>query len=448
MNKILSYTVLMAATLSLGSCVSEEDDIFDKTAAERLNEASALYSSRLEASPYGWAMQLYPTYDNAKYFGTGYLLLMDFDANHSVKVGMNNALSFDNYLEDVSTWDVITDNGPVLSFSSYNQCLHAFSNPEDLPFTSERGENEQGTGIGGDYEFIIVDAPEDASYMMLKGKKRGTYNLLTPLQEGVVFKDYLAEINEFSTLMFGNNILEPDVLHMGDAKYRFADAADGVPAIYPYDGDEVTQSLFNPFLITKRDGKFYLRCRDELTLNEETAQDFCYDEAQDRFVSVDNDNCYLEGPAPLPFFVKSLNENNKRWIWTPTSAVSESYQALLDDVNSLFASKKGSLRTVSLRDGNLDGQITLRITYKTKNDTNLDYKFTLSQEGETVKLTYVEPASNSATNLYNNYAEIKALVDGMSRTYNVEGGTTNFDLHQIKLIGADDANFWFVADIN
>ena len=71
MNKILSYTVLMAATLSLGSCVSEEDDIFDKTAAERLNEASALYSSRLEASPYGWAMQLYPTYDNAKYFGTG-----------------------------------------------------------------------------------------------------------------------------------------------------------------------------------------------------------------------------------------------------------------------------------------------------------------------------------------------------------------------------------------
>lgn len=446
MNKILSYTVLMAATLSLGSCVSEEDDIFDKTAAERLNEASALYSSRLEASPYGWAMQLYPTYDNAEYFGTGYLLLMDFDANHSVKVGMNNALSFDNYLEDVSTWDVITDNGPVLSFSSYNQCLHAFSNPEDLPFTSERGEDETGTGIGGDYEFIIVDAPEDASYMMLKGKKRGTYNLLTPLQEGVVFKDYLAEINEFSTLMFGNNILEPDVLHMGDAKYRFADAADGVPAIYPYDGDEVTQSLFNPFLITKRDGKFYLRFRDELTLNEETVQDFCYDEAQDRFVSVDNDNCYLEGPAPLPFFVKSLNEDNKRWIWTPTSAVSESHQALLDDVNSVFASKKGSLRTVSLR--NLGGQITLRITYKTKNDTNLDYKFTLSQEGETVKLTYVEPASNSATNLYNNYAEIKALVDGMSRTYNVEGGTTNFDLHQIKLIGADDANFWFVADIN
>ena len=446
MNKILSYTVLMAATLSLGSCVSEEDDIFDKTAAERLNEASALYSSRLEASPYGWAMQLYPTYDNAKYFGTGYLLLMDFDANHSVKVGMNNALSFDNYLEDVSTWDVITDNGPVLSFSSYNQCLHAFSNPEDLPFTSERGENEQGTGIGGDYEFIIVDAPEDASYMMLKGKKRGTYNLLTPLQEGVVFKDYLAEINEFSTLMFGNNILEPDVLHMGDAKYRFADAADGVPAIYPYDGDEVTQSLFNPFLITKRDGKFYLRFRDELTLNEETVQDFCYDEAQDRFVSVDNDKCYLEGPAPLPFFVKSLNEDNKRWIWTPTSAVSESHQALLDGVNSVFASKKGSLRTVSLR--NLGGQITLRITYKTKNDTNLDYKFTLSQEGETVKLTYVEPASNSATNLYNNYAEIKALVDGMSRTYNVEGGTTNFDLHQIKLIGADDATFWFVADIN
>lgn len=446
MNKILSFTVLMAAAVSLGSCVSEEDDIFDKTAAERLNEASALYSSRLEASPYGWAMQLYPTYDNAKYFGTGYLLLMDFDANHSVKVGMNNDLSFNKYLEDVSTWDVITDNGPVLSFSSYNLCVHAFSNPEDLPFTSERGENEQGTGIGGDYEFIIVDAPEDASYMMLKGKKRGTYNLLTPLQEGVVFEDYLKDINDFSTLMFGNNSLEADVLHMGDAKYRFADAADGVPAIYPYDGDEVTQSLFNPYLITKRDGKYYLRFRDELTLNEETVQDFCYDAAQDRFVSVDNDKCYLEGPAPLPFFVKSLNQDNRRWIWSQSTSSSDSYKALLDNLHAVFTSRNGSLRSVSLR--NLGGDIILRITYKIKNDTNLDYKFTLAQDGETVKLTFVEPASTSAANLYNNYEGVKVFVDAMSKSYNVEGGTTNFDLHQMKLIAADDADFWFVSDIN
>lgn len=436
----------MAAAFSLGSCVNEEDDIFDKTAAERLNEASALYSSRLEASPYGWAMQLYPTYDNAKYFGTGYLLLMDFDANHSVKVGMNNTMSRNQYLEDVSAWDIITDNGPVLSFNTYNNCLHAFSDPEDLPFTSERGEDETGTGIGGDYEFIIVDAPEDASYMMLKGKKRGTYNLLTPLQEGVVFEDYLADVNAFTTLMFANNSLEPDVLYMGDAKYRFADAADGVPSIYPYDGDEVTQSIFNPFLITKRDGKYYLRFRDELTLNEKAAQDFCYDEDNDRFVSVDNSDCYLEGPDPLAFFAKSLNEDNRRWTWNRNSQISDSHKTLLTDLNKLFVSKKGSLRSLTIR--NFGGQIQLRITYKIKTETNLDYNFELSQEDETVKLTYQDAASTAAGNMYNNYPEVKAFVDAMSRSYNVEGGATNFDLHQLKLTAADDAEFWFVSDIN
>ena len=47
MKKIISLTLLLAAGIGFTACVNEEDDLFDKTAAERLNEASALYSSRL-----------------------------------------------------------------------------------------------------------------------------------------------------------------------------------------------------------------------------------------------------------------------------------------------------------------------------------------------------------------------------------------------------------------
>ena len=61
MKKILSISLILAAALAFTSCVKEEEDIFDKSAAERLNEASDLYSKRLMASPNGWAMQLYPT---------------------------------------------------------------------------------------------------------------------------------------------------------------------------------------------------------------------------------------------------------------------------------------------------------------------------------------------------------------------------------------------------
>ena len=51
MKKILSISLILAAALAFTSCVKEEEDIFDKSAAERLNEASDLYSKRLMASP-------------------------------------------------------------------------------------------------------------------------------------------------------------------------------------------------------------------------------------------------------------------------------------------------------------------------------------------------------------------------------------------------------------
>ena len=53
MKKILTLTFILVSTLTYTSCTNEEDLIFDKSAAERLNEASDLYSSRLMASPNG-----------------------------------------------------------------------------------------------------------------------------------------------------------------------------------------------------------------------------------------------------------------------------------------------------------------------------------------------------------------------------------------------------------
>ena len=153
MKKILTLTFILVSALTYTSCTNEEDLIFDKSAAERLNEASDLYSSRLMASPNGWAMQLYPTNDPEYPYGNGYLLLCRFNGDHSVNVSMDNVFSDNKYKEATSLWEVITDNGPVLSFNSHNDCLHAFSDPEDLPFTGTDDDpnDETGTGAGGDY---------------------------------------------------------------------------------------------------------------------------------------------------------------------------------------------------------------------------------------------------------------------------------------------------------
>ena len=185
MKKNIFLLSLIGVGMLLSACSNEQDMLFDESAAERLNGASELYSQRLMAHENGWAVQLYPTLEDEAPFGSGYLLLMKFGNDRSVTASMKNSLTFGNYKESTSAWQVITDNGPVLSFNTYNEVLHAFSYPEDVPTTED---NETGTGIGGDYEFVIVDAPEDGSYMMLKGKKRGTYNLLTPIEDEINYE--------------------------------------------------------------------------------------------------------------------------------------------------------------------------------------------------------------------------------------------------------------------
>ncbi len=106
----LSFVIChLSFSVALTSCAGEEDDIFSASAAERLNESSAKYSARLEAQPNGWAMQYYPTYSDEYPYGSGYLLLMDFNPDYSVRVAMNNRFSGNVYKNDVSAWEVIKE---------------------------------------------------------------------------------------------------------------------------------------------------------------------------------------------------------------------------------------------------------------------------------------------------------------------------------------------------
>lgn len=446
MNKIFSIGLLFAAAVSFTACVNEEDDLFDKSAAERLNEASALYSSRLTASPNGWAVQLYPTTQNEAPYGNGYLLLFRFHPNKSVDACMNNSLSGDSYKSASSTWDVITDNGPVLSFDTYNSVVHTFSDPEDVPSTGDSNDpnDETGTGIGGDYEFIIVDAPEDASYMMLKGKKRGTYNLLTPIEEGVDFESYLADVKSFQSLMFPSNAPTFDVLHVGEKLYKFDDAADGIPNIYPYDEDAVINESFNPFLITKRGDDYYFRFRDSKTYDEKTVQDFKYDAEQDRFVSVDDATCYISGDDPLRFFDENFNKGN-RWSFRRTDNMSESLKGIYDDMYNGFRSLKYTLNNIFI--ASTTQGVTLTLSYRTTSGTS-SAVYNLSYEKNDDGVTYNYVSCNSgAQNVLNKIPSIQNLLNFFSQKLSVSPGTTGFNLRSIKLTSSSNANDWVVVSL-
>ena len=450
MKKIFSISLLFCAALVFVGCAGEEDDLFNKTAPERLNEASDLYSSRLTAQPNGWAMQLYPTTKDEAPYGNGYLLLLRFNTNHTVVAAMNNSMSSNVFKEDSSAWDVITDNGPVLTFNTYNTVIHTFTNPEDISSTGSKDEpnDETGTGIGGDYEYIITDAPEDASYMMLKGKKRGTYNLLTPVEEGIDYQSYLEDVKNFQNNMFPSNSPTYDIVHYGDSIYKMEGANDGIPNIYPFDKDAVINESFNPFLVTKRGDDYYLRFRDAKTYGDVTVQEFKYISDKDVFESVDNENYYIAGDDPLRFFDSTIG-TSYRWVLRANSDMSESVKTIVKNVQTGFTNNpngKLTFNNASLQFVN--GNITLRISYKHgSSQSKVDFVYTYSKQDDGVTFQ-LEPVSQSSQNTLNSVPALQSLLDLFGQKLTVSAGSTAFNLRTIKLTSAQNPSDWFVLTLN
>ena len=75
MKKILFSIIALTALLAFQSCQKDDDEIFEKPAAERIQEAVDNAKTLLESAPNGWEMQ-YFTGEN--YNRGGYTMFMKF----------------------------------------------------------------------------------------------------------------------------------------------------------------------------------------------------------------------------------------------------------------------------------------------------------------------------------------------------------------------------------
>ncbi|MCD8283096.1 MAG: DUF4302 domain-containing protein [Prevotella sp.] len=443
-NKIYAPLFAAAIALLLPACSREEDDIFSSSAAERLTEGAALAAERLESSPTGWSMEYYPTDDTEDPYGTGYLLLVRFDSDGSTTMAMNNVFSNYAFLEDTSAWEVITDNGVVLTFNTYNQCIHAFCNPEDIDFTYST--NEKGYGCEGDYEFIVVDPLEDENpeYITLKGKKRGMYVRLTRLEEGTDYEEYLDDVIAFEDKMFSTSAPNSLFLTIGEDLMQVDDIAGGIPNIYEYGTDAIANESYHPYVVTRHGGKYHLRFRDELTSSDEvTTQELVYDEAQDSFVDPDDTSTVLTGPVPSEFFSSEVSDGNA-WQLRRTSTMSDAGSDAFDAVYNDFASMRYTLQYIRLQ---ASGDDNMLCTFYYRNSSgrsgNVSYKLAYQTTDTGLTVSYTGPNDSTAETVIGTLTTIKDFLNVLCGSITIDAETTRFDLTNIKITAADGGT-WFV----
>ncbi len=245
--KFLAPTLMFGSVVGFTSCNSEEDDIFNASAAERLDEYKKVYSNDLTAQGGRWLMEYFANEEER-----GYVFVMTFNPDGSVRVSGQNVWMDNSYRSDVSMWQIISDNGPVLSFNTYNDVLHVFSSPENLtgpeaptnPDNGNKDIDETGEGHGGDYEFVILGLSEDGATMHLSGKKRlhdiYMHRLDASVDEVELLSSYYAAGKSTFSSVF------PDML-LTDTKtgeqFVVNGGHNGLFNIWPKDGDAVIQTV-------------------------------------------------------------------------------------------------------------------------------------------------------------------------------------------------------------
>ena len=196
MKKIINSILIGAAILGLSSCSLHDDtELFGEPAAERLEKAVAADKTLLESAANGWELHMWTGKD---YSGGGYTYFMKF-ANDKVTVSSDIAPA---NMKTTSSYDVISDQGPVLTVNTYNEVFHYLAEPS---MDDDDGEQQ-------DYEFVIMRTTNDSIY--LRGKKWGNHMVMTRVAESTSWEDEINKIQQMDeglmrtfSLVEGNDTL-------------------------------------------------------------------------------------------------------------------------------------------------------------------------------------------------------------------------------------------------
>ncbi len=277
MKKLYKFSAIAAVLMSasLASCNHEEADIFDQNAAHRTEEARKMYKEILLDKGGKWQMEYFTTEEEH-----GYVYLFTFRNDGTVTISGNNEYitkltnidsNVPSYGSETSMWTILSDNGPVLSFNSYNTIFHLFATPEDIPGTER---DEQGYGHSGDYEFDLMKFSNDTLY--LEGKKNGAEIIMTRIAPETDDETYLNEVVALADSFFNAKIPAVYVNLPGGYRHVVLDGATQLPKFYPETGDYITEYVGRNAIIT-HDGFTLgkpLTLRDSIDGNDYTIQHF------------------------------------------------------------------------------------------------------------------------------------------------------------------------------
>ncbi len=156
MKKNILYLLLVVPALAFVACQDDDTNVFGEKSSLRMQKTLETAKTLLCSSDNGWVLSYYP-HRELSYGGIAY----------TIKFSETEAEVGCAYMPDstyTSYYKLTNDNGPMLSFDTYNPILHYFATPN----------SEEYEAKDGDFEFAIDSIGTDM--IRLYGKR--THNIM------------------------------------------------------------------------------------------------------------------------------------------------------------------------------------------------------------------------------------------------------------------------------
>lgn len=323
-NKILLCLLLALPTVLFTSCLKDQDDVFDKSSSIRMDEYLTAVRDTLMSASNGWAFDYYPS-STQQYGGRAYLL--SFDKN-------NVSARYEKYPDDdaeTTSYMLKSDMGPILSFDTYSNFLHADATPS-------QGAYE---GNEGDFEFVVDSLGSDRIKMHSKRNGNTVYLHKLATSQDEYMQSMLMNYATFSPAEF--------VLNANGQAYTFNAENHGARELYITDasGNEVAATHY---LFTDKGIRLY----EPITLNGVQVWDLAYDDASLKLLAPGVENTsFTVDPVVTAGLIGDISTGNNAYQHTYTIPHLDQY-TISADQDWIHTSANGDELTVTL-DANTSG---------------------------------------------------------------------------------------------
>ena len=262
------FFFLILSTLLFQSCLKDQEDVFDKSSSLRMQEVLDKTKAALTGNENGWALDYYPSRD-LSYGGIAYAI--QFKGTEATVYSQKSEKS------ETSLYKLTNDDGPILSFDSYNSLMHAYATPSADEYEAK----------DGDFEFIIMDVQSDL--ITLKGKRSGNMMYMHRLSQPA--KDYIAAVQNIEEKMYSG-------------KYAFVIDGDSILTrrignVFLFTDPETGESTEMPFITTTTG----FEMKDTVTVMGKNVTAFNYSENGIWANPTDNSIALVAIPQPLTEFL-------------------------------------------------------------------------------------------------------------------------------------------------